>query len=82
MRAPVAAYGLVVLVCGSSSGVTVAASLGPPIATDFDVFSPAAILLTGLICLPWRLVGLNAGGLGLNGGRNSVPGERENQRTN
>jgi hypothetical protein len=48
MRAPVAAYGLVVLICCRSPGLAVAAFFGLPISADFDVFSAAPILRTGL----------------------------------
>jgi len=48
MRAPIAAYCFVVLVCLDAPGVVVLASLCLPIAPDFNIFRTAAILLTGL----------------------------------
>jgi len=48
MRPPIAAYGFVVLIGRSSSGVIFLASLRFPVALDFDVFRATAILLAGL----------------------------------
>jgi hypothetical protein len=48
MRAPVAADGLVILICCRSRGLAVAAFFGLPISADCDVFSGATILRAGL----------------------------------
>jgi len=49
MRAPVAAYGLVILIRRSGPGVIVLASFSLPVVPDFDVFGATAISLTGLV---------------------------------
>jgi hypothetical protein len=64
MRAPVAADGLVFLVRRIAPGVIALVSLSLPIAPDLHVFSTIAILLTGLVRLQRRLLGLDGSGLG------------------
>ncbi|WP_156928147.1 hypothetical protein [Bradyrhizobium sp. Tv2a-2] len=49
MRAPVAAYGLVILIRRSGPDVSVLASLSLPIAPNPDVFRATAIPVSGLI---------------------------------
>jgi len=51
MRAPIPAYGLVVLLNWSGTRMAALTFLGLPIATDPDVFGAAKILLTGLVRL-------------------------------
>jgi hypothetical protein len=49
MCPPIAAYGYVFVVRGSTPGVIVLASSGPPIASDLDVFGTTAISFTSLV---------------------------------
>jgi hypothetical protein len=49
MRAPVAAYGFVILIRRRRPDMVVLGSLSLPIAPDFDVIGATAILLTRLV---------------------------------